>query len=88
MHLYFEVTLKGAQSRSKPVRFESSAAVVNLIFEGNRLLYTKKYPAGLPVGGAGNSHLAGNVPAGETVQWTPNGYKAFYNKAPEQSGVA
>lgn len=85
VQLYFEVTLKGAQSVSKPVRFESSAAVVNLIFEGNRLLYTPRYPAGTPVGGAGNSHLAGNIPAGETVQWTPNGYKAYYNKASEQS---
>jgi hypothetical protein len=79
VQLYFEVTLKGAQSVSKPVRFESSAAVVNLIFEGNRLLYTPRYPAGISVGGAGNSHLAGNIPAGETVQWTPNGYKAYYN---------
>jgi hypothetical protein len=85
VHLYFEVTLKGAQSVSKPVRFESSAAVVNPIFEGNRLLYTPRYPAGIPVGGAGNSHLAGNIAAGETVQWTPNGYKAYYNKASEQS---
>jgi hypothetical protein len=85
VQLYFEVTLKGAQSRSRPVRFESSAAVVNLIFEGNRLLYTPRYPAGIPVGGAGNSHLAGKIPAGETVQWTPNGYKAYYNKASEQS---
>ena len=85
VHLYFEVELKGAESRSKPVRFESSAAVVNLIFEGNRLLYTSKYPAGIPVGGAGNSHHAGNVPAGEMVQWAPNGYKAFYKKASVQS---
>lgn len=85
VQLYFEVTLNGAHSLSRPVRFESSVAVVNLIFEGNRLLYTPRYPAGIPVGGAGNSHLAGNIPAGETVQWTPNGYKAYYNKASEQS---
>jgi hypothetical protein len=85
VQLYFEVVLNGAESRSKPVRFESSAAVVNLIFEGNRLLYTHRHPAGVPVGGAGNSHLAGNVPAGETVQWTPKGYRAYYDKAPEQS---
>ncbi len=85
VQLYFEVVLKGAQSRSRPVRFESSAAVVNMIFEGNRLLYTPTYPAGIAVGGAGNSHLAGEIPAGETVQWTPNGYKAYYNKASEQS---
>jgi len=85
VQLHFEVELKGAQSRSKPVRFESSAAVVNLIFEGNRLLYTPRYPVGTPVGGAGNSHLAGDIPAGEPVQWTPNGYKAYYNKASEQS---
>lgn len=85
VQLYFEVTLNGAQSRSKPVRFEASAAVVNMIFEGNRFLYTSKHPAGTPVGGARNSHHAGNVPAGKTVQWTPNGYKAYYNKASEQS---
>ena len=85
VQLYFEVELNGAQSRSRPVRFESSAAVVNLIFEGNRLSYTHRYPAGIPVGGAGNSHLAGDIPAGETVQWTPNGYKAYYDNASEQS---
>jgi hypothetical protein len=56
-----------------------------MIFEGNRLLYTPTYPAGTQVGGAGNSHLAGDIPAGKTVQWTPNGYKAYYNKASEQS---
>ena len=85
VQLYFEVTLNGAHSVSRPVRFESSAAVVNLIFEGNRLLYTPRYPAGTQVGSAGNSHVAGNIPAGETVQWTPNGYKAYYNLASEQS---
>lgn len=75
--LFFRVRLTGVVSVSKPVRFESTIGVRDLVMEGNRLYYDKKWPAGHPVSPSVFAHHScGNVTGGKLAQWTPNGYKA------------
>lgn len=47
--LFFQVRLNGRQSVSRPVRFESTIGVRDLVIEGNRLYYDSDWPAGDPV---------------------------------------
>ena len=76
--LFFQVSLNGRQSVSKPVRFESTIGVRDLVIEGNRLYYDSNWPAGHPVSPSVFAHhSSGNVTGGKLAQWTPNGYKAF-----------
>jgi hypothetical protein len=76
--LFFQVSLNGRQSGSKPVRFESTIGVRDLVIEGNRLYYDSKWPAGHPVSPSVFAHhSSGNVAGGELAQWAPNGYKAY-----------
>jgi hypothetical protein len=87
--LYYEVKLNGGESRSKPVNFTSTAPTKSLHIEGDRLYYSQAYPGGNPVndGDEFNSWHRGAFPAHQTVQWTPNGYKAYENTVQHTSVV-
>jgi hypothetical protein len=75
--LFFRVKLTGITSISKPVRFESTIGVRDLVMEGDRLYYDKNWPQGHPVSPSVFAHHnSGNVNGGKLAQWTPNGYKA------------
>jgi hypothetical protein len=76
--LFFQVSLNGRRSVSRPVRFESTIGVRDLVIEGNRLYYDSNWPAGHPVSPSVFAHhSSGNVVGGELAQWAPNGYKAY-----------
>ncbi|WP_146877556.1 hypothetical protein [Actinomadura madurae] len=79
VNFYYDVKLNGGQSVSKPVGFSASRNLASLVFEGERLYYSPAHPEGNPVrnGDTYNFTDKGPLPAGPTVFWTPNGYKAF-----------
>ncbi len=78
VRLDFEVRFNGARSTSWPVTFQSSRVVSNLIIAGDRLYTSATYPAGKPVEPSQVGHYErAVVPAGQTVQWKPNGYKSY-----------
>lgn len=79
--MYFELRLKGAQSISKPVRFQATTAVSSLVFEGERLYYSAAHPEGNGVeDGRTMSFTSPKAhPADAVAQWEPNGYKAYEN---------
>ena len=86
--MYFLVALNGRRSLSKPVSFQSTGPVRNVIFKGDRLFYDGNWPAGHPITPHVNeSHLHQplSVPARSTVEW-PGGYEAF-EKAPVHVGA-
>ena len=75
--LFFRVRLNGVTSVSKPVRFESTIGVRDLVMEGDRLYYDKNWPQGHPVSPRVFAHHScGNVNGDRLAQWTPNGYRA------------
>ncbi|MFI6518410.1 hypothetical protein ACIBF1_22840 [Spirillospora sp. NPDC050679] len=81
VNFYYDVTLNGGQSVSKPVGFSASIALSSLMFEGDRLYYSPAQPQGKPVRGTNvyNFTNKGAAAPGPTVFWTPNGYKAYEN---------
>lgn len=79
VELYYQVSLNGGQSISKPVQFTATTGVASLEIEGDRLYYSKDHPEGKPVND-GNKfafYTKRNISAHDTVQWLPNGYKAY-----------
>jgi hypothetical protein len=75
--LFFRAKLYGIQSVSKPVRFESTIGVRDLVMEGDRYYYDHNWPQGHPVSPSVFAHHnCGNVNGDRLAQWTPNGYKA------------
>ncbi len=79
--MYFQVRLKGAQSISKPVRFQATTAVSSLVFEGERLYYSAAHPEGVGVDGGRTMSFTSPkaYPADAVALWEPNGYKAYEN---------
>ena len=80
--MYLEASLRfnGAQSISKPVSFRSSRTVASLLIEGERLYVSSARPEGAPVSPSTFAHYThGLIAAGDTVRWSPNGYKSFNN---------
>jgi len=75
--VFFRVRLNGVVSTSKPVRFESTIGVRDLVMEGDRYYYDHNWPGGHPVSPSVFAHHnCGNVTGGKLALWTPNGYKA------------
>jgi hypothetical protein len=75
------INMNGAQSISKPVQFESTRGVRNLIMEGVRLYVSAAYPQGHPVQGKSThaAYVRKSVAANSQAEWKPNGYKSFEN---------
>jgi hypothetical protein len=83
---FVTIRMRGAQSLSKPVRFTSSAATSQMVFEGERLYLSESHKAGKPVQlkDGSSSHgitLSGPHAPGQPVTWEPNGYKSYETTA-------
>lgn len=80
MEFHFKVTISGYATKSTYVWFRSTRGVRALVFTGDRLYLSAKYPGGAPVngGGAYRTYPYGNVSANTTASWL-NGYGSYEN---------
>jgi hypothetical protein len=78
--MYFEVTMNGAQSTSRPVWFESTRGVRDFVIEGDRLYLSSAHPEGKPVSPSKYSFYGPvSAAAHQRISWNPNGYKSYEN---------
>lgn len=77
---FYNIRLNGAQSSTSPIWFRSTRGVSNLIFVGDRLYTSAKYPGGNPVndGDEYEQRWVGSVGADQTAYWQ-GGYTSYEN---------
>lgn len=83
---YVNWQLSGAQDVSKPVQYTNSVATQNVIFTGD-LINAAAGQTGTAVAGKFSLYNAGNIAAGSTKRWDPNGYKSYDNTQFDHSQV-
>jgi hypothetical protein len=86
MQGYADFQLAGAQTTSKPVQYTNTAYTTGVVFSGN-LLNSAPGVAGDPVDGTFSVYNAGDVVAGGSTSWLPNGYKSYDNTMWDHSQV-
>jgi hypothetical protein len=86
MQGYADFQLAGAQTTSKPVQYTNTAYTTEVVFSGN-LLNAAPGVAGDPVDGTFSVYNAGDVVAGGSTSWLPNGYKSYDNTMWDHSQV-